>query len=79
MPEAQRVIAIVGENRERRDVDDDQSRGIGALRSRPAQERERANAGDRCDDRLQQHERRIKGESQEREAAEPRKPHRAAS
>ena len=41
LPEAERVIAIKGEDRERRGVDGDQRRGIWALGSRPAQKRQR--------------------------------------
>ena len=73
LPESERIVALNREDRERRGVDCDQRRGIGALGSRPAQERKAASACDRRDDRLQQRNRRIDGEREKREAAEPRK------
>ena len=73
LPEAERVIAIKGEDRERRGVNGDQRRGIRALGSRPAQKRQSAGAGDRGDDRLKQRDRRVEGEREQRQAAEPRK------
>ena len=78
LPEAERVIAIKGEDRERRRVNRNQRRGIWALGSRPAQERQSAGAGDRGDNRLAQSDRGIEGERQQRRAAKPRKPSRPA-
>ena len=77
LPEAERVVAIKGEERERRCVNCDQGLGIWTLGSRPAQERQSAGAGDRGDDRLAQHDGDVEGERQQRDAAEPRKPGRA--
>ena len=59
-PESERIIALKGEDRERRRVNRDQRRGIRALGPRRAQESERRCAGERGDDRF----------------APPRSPHR---
>ena len=79
LPEAERVIAIEGEDRERRGVNRDQRRGIWALGARPAQERQSAGAGDRGDNRLAQRDRGIEGERKQRRAAEPRQAQQAGA
>jgi hypothetical protein len=66
LPEAERVIAIKGEDRERRGVNCDQRRGLRALGSRPAQKRQSAGAGDRGEDRLAQCDCDIEGEREQR-------------
>ena len=73
LPESERIIALKGEDRESRGVERDQRRGIWALGPRPAQKRQCAGAGERGEDGLAERDRGVKGEHEQRRAAERRK------
>ena len=69
-PESERIVALEGEDRERRRIDRDQRRGIRALGASPAQESEPRGAGKGGDDRFARRDRGIEGEGEQRHAAQ---------
>ena len=78
LPETKRIIALNGEDRERRGVKGDQRRGIRPLGPRKAQERQARSAGESGEHRLLQRDRGVKPKRQQRRAAERRKRNRPA-
>ena len=78
LPETKRIIALKGEDRERRSVKGEQRRGIGPLGPCKAQERQARGAGGRGEDRLLERDRGVKPKRQQRRAAERRKRDRPA-
>ncbi len=73
LPETKRIIALNGEDRERRSIKGDQRRRIWPLGPCKAQERQASGAGDRGEDRLLERDRGVKPKRQQRRAAERRK------
>ena len=79
LPETKRIIALNGEDRERRSIKGDQRRGIWPLGPCKAQERQARGAGGRGEDRLLERDRGVKPKRQQRRAAERRKRGRAGA